>query len=162
MERFAYSVLLTVLSLAGFAHAQAPRPSDGEVKKEILKIETDKMPILLRGGPEYADYFDRFDADGVVITLPDGSLQTKAEASDSYRTGEFKVLAMRQFDYQVHVHNGTTAVLTYRGIGTFETKGKAAKVDLIFDDVWVNQHGKWLRIVHNLHNAPMEASNFHP
>jgi hypothetical protein len=151
-----------ILFLTGFARAQDTRFRDEQIKKEILKIETDKMPILLKGGPEYAEYFDRYDADGVVITLPDGSLQTKAEASDSYRTGEFKVLEMKQFDYQVHVHNGSTAVLTYHGIGIFETKGKASKVDLIFDDVWVNQHGHWLRIVHNLHNAPIRPSSLHP
>jgi len=154
--------IFSAILLAGFAHAQETRSRDEQIKKEVMKIETDKMPILLKGGPEYADYFDRFDADGVAITLPDGSLQTKVEASDSYRSGEFKVLAMKQFDYQVHVFNSTTAVMTYHGIGTFETKGVKSKVDLIFDDVWVNQHGKWLRIVHNLHNAPKEPSSFHP
>ena len=161
MGRFLSSALSAVL-FAGIAHAQETRSRDEQIKKEIMKIETDKMPLLLKGGPGYADYFDRYDADGVAITLPDGSLQTKAEASDSYRTGEFKVLAMKQFDYKINVFNGTTAVLTYHGIGIFENKGKSTKVDLIFDDVWVNQHGKWLRIVHNLHDAPKEPSSFHP
>ncbi len=143
-------------------HARSANAADEQIRKEIAGIETDKVPLLLKGGPEYADYFDRHDADGVAITLPDGSLQTKSEASTSYRSGSFKVLSMKQFDHHVHVFNGTTAVVTYHGIGVFETDGKKSDVDLIFDDVWVKENGNWLRVVHNIHNAPKGPTGFHP
>jgi hypothetical protein len=95
------------------------------VKREILKIEEEKVAGLLRGGSEPSDWVEHYDSDGTVQMNADGSTRTKAKSVAELRTGDSKVLTMKQYKHQVHVYNdGNTAVVTNRATGTVQKSGK--------------------------------------
>lgn len=78
MRRLLLPALLAI-SLAGSMYAQqATGERAEEAKKVVMQFEKDKVPLLLKGGPDFADYFDRVDADDVVIIHGDGSTVSKA------------------------------------------------------------------------------------
>ena len=62
------------------AAAQAITGEKAETaKKEIMKIEDEKVAGLLRGGSEPVDWIKQYDAEEVAQTNIDGSSPTKAE-----------------------------------------------------------------------------------
>jgi hypothetical protein len=151
MRRILLSMLLAV-SLTGVVKAQQTTGTKAEVvKKEIIKIELEKVAGLLKGGSDPADWLKRYNSDDFVQVddqaLVAGSDQTRDELAAEMRTGEYKVLTMKQDGHRVIVYNnGNTAVVTYRVNGTLERKGKVSDTRDQFTDVWVKQNGGWLRV----------------
>ena len=59
-------------------------------KKEILKIEDEKVAGLLKGGSEPVDWIKQYDAEDVAQTNIDGSSPTKAEIEAGLATRGFQ------------------------------------------------------------------------
>jgi hypothetical protein len=149
MPRILLSMLLLV-SVVGAARAQqVTGKAAEEAKKEVLQFEKDKVPLLMKGGPAFADFFDRVDADDVVIINGDGGTITKADHVANWRSGGRKQLANNQHDHHAYVYdNGNVVVVTYVGTTKDEMRGKVSTSTVRCADTWVKQDGKWLRVVH--------------
>jgi hypothetical protein len=149
MRNFFLAVFLTV-AFTGSAAAQEITGEKAEaVRKEIMKIEEEKVAGLLRGGSEPVDWIRQYDAENVAQTNADGSTPGKAEIEAGLRPGFFKMSSMKQDGHRFHVYdNGNVAVVTYHALGVIERNGKAAPRESNFSDVWVKQNGAWLRVLH--------------
>jgi hypothetical protein len=149
MKRFLFATALG-FSLAGMIAAQAITGEKAEtVKKEILKIEDEKVAGLLRGGSEPAEWIKQYDAEDVAQTNIDGSSPTKAEIEAGLQPGVFKMHSMKQDGHRFRVYdNGNVAVVTYHALGVLERNGKVTPRESNFSDVWVKQNGAWLRVLH--------------
>jgi ketosteroid isomerase-like protein len=154
------TLILLAIASVGFASAQETGPAAEVVKTKIVKIENEKVPIMLKGGEPYARWLGDHMNDDLVIVQPDGGFATKAQFIAKYRSHEFKVLKMTQVGHSVNVYaNGTTAVVSYEGVGTFELNGKSSPVHQRFTDVWVKEHdAAWRRVSHNVHSLPVSAT----
>ena len=149
MRRILLSALLTIL-LTGVVRAQQTTGEAAEkAKREVMQFEKDKVPLLLKGGPAFADFFDRVDADDVIIINGNGGTISKAAHVANRRSGGRKQLSNNQHDHHVYVYdNGNVAVVTYIGTTKDEMNGKVSTSTVRCADTWVKQGGKWLRIVH--------------
>ena len=157
-------ILLTTLmgvSLAGIVKGQEMTGEKAEaIKKEIIKLEEDKIPILLKGGPATVDWIKRYDTDDFAYTRADGSTLTKAQtiarAEAESRSGVQRVVSNKQDDYHVRVYaDGNTAVVTYHHIS--RVKNSAGDVTDKQDrstDVFVRLDGAWRRVVHHVTDLP--------
>ena len=154
MQPIPLSMLLAV-SLIGTLNAQEATGNAAEqVKKEIINLETEKLPNILAKGSVAADWFDRIDADGIVHVRSDGSIVTKAQALAKIRSGEQKLRSNQQHGHQVHVYgdggNGTTAVISYFDFATVERFGSVNTHHGVVTDVFVKVDGAWRRVVHQV------------
>ena len=142
--------LVFAVALPGMAAAQAVTGAKAEaVKKEIMKIEDEKVAGLLRGGPEPVDWIKQYDAEDVAQTNIDGSSPNKAEIEAGLQPGVFKMHSMKQDGHRFRVYdNGNVAVVTYHALGVLERHGKVTPRESNFSDVWVKQNGAWLRVLH--------------
>ena len=149
MRKVLLVTLLTV-SVAGILAAQAVTGEKAEtVKKEIMKIEDEKVAGLLRGGSEPVDWIKQYDAEDIAQTNIDGSNPGKAEIEAGLQPGVFKMDSMKQDGHRFRVYdNGNVAVVTYHALGVLERNGKVTPRESNFSDVWVKQNGAWLRVLH--------------
>ena len=149
MSKFLLALVLSV-SLAGTIGAQAITGEKAEtVKKEILKIEDEKVAGLLRGGSEPVDWIKQYDAEEVAQTNSDGTSPTKAEIEAGLQPGVFKMHSMKQDGHRFRVYDdGNVAVVTYHALGVLERNGKVTPRESNFSDVWVKQNDAWLRVLH--------------
>ena len=149
MRRFLLATILAVL-LPGMIAAQAITGEKAEsVKKEILKIEDEKVAGLLRGGSEPVDWIKQYDAEDIAQTNIDGTSPSKAEIEAGLEPGVFKMHSMKQDGHRFRVYdNGNVAVVTYHALGVLERNGKVTPRESNFSDVWVKQDGAWLRVLH--------------
>jgi Domain of unknown function (DUF4440) len=136
--------------LPGILAAQTVTGAKAEaVKKEIMKIEDEKVAGLLRGGSEPVDWIKQYDAEDIAQTNIDGSTPTKTEVEAGLAPGFFKMDSMKQDGHRIRVYdNGNVAVVTYHALGVLERGGKATPRESNFSDVWVKQNGAWLRVLH--------------
>jgi hypothetical protein len=136
--------------LAGTVFAQAITGEKADaVKKEIMKIEDEKVAGLLRGGAEPVDWIKQYDAEDVAQTNIDGSSPSKAEIEAGLQPGVFKMHSMKQDGHRFRVYDdGKVAVVTYHALGELERNGKVTPRESNFSDVWVKQGGAWLRVLH--------------
>jgi hypothetical protein len=149
MTKLILATLLTA-SLAATIGAQAITGEKAdEARKEILKIEDEKVTGLLRGGSEPVDWIKQYDAEDVAQTNIDGSSPTKAEIEAGLAPGVFKMHSMKQDGHRFRVYDdGKVAVVTYHALGVLERNGKVTPRESNFSDVWVKQNGAWLRVLH--------------
>lgn len=138
MRKVLLAVLL-VVSLPGMIAAQAITGAKAdEVKREILKIEDEKVAGLLRGGSEPVDWIKKYDAEDVAQTNIDGSSPTKAEIEAGLEPGVFKMHSMNQEGHKFRVYDdGKVAVVTYHALGVLERNRKVTPRESNFTDVWV-------------------------
>src|ERR1700687_3087078 len=149
MRRIFFSALMTV-SFSGAVCAREVTGGKAEaVKKEIMKIEDEKVAGLLRGGSEPVDWIKQYDAEDIAQTNIDGSSPAKAEIEAGLQPGVFKMHSMKQDGHRFRVYdNGNVAVVTYHALGVLERNGKVTPRESNFSDVWVKQNGAWLRVLH--------------
>ena len=87
MRNIFLAIMLTV-SLPGMVAAQAITGEKAETaKKEILKIEDEKVAGLLKGGSEPVDWIKQYDAEDVAQTNIDGSSPTQSRDRGWTATG---------------------------------------------------------------------------
>lgn len=149
MRKFLLTTVFGI-SLAGTIFAQAITGEKAEAaKREILKIEDEKVAGLLRGGSEPVDWIRQYDAEDVAQTNIDGSSPTKTEIEAGLQPGVFKMHSMKQDGHRFRVYDdGKVAVVTYHALGVLERNGKVTPRESNFSDVWVKQSGAWLRVLH--------------
>jgi ketosteroid isomerase-like protein len=157
MQRIHLAIILPV-SLAGSTCAQeVTGPKAEAVKKEIMKIEDEKVAGLLRGGSERVDWIVKYDAEDIAQTNIDGSNPTKAQVEGGLQPGVFKMHSMKQDGHRIRVYDeGNVAVVTYHALGVIERNGKVANRENLLTDVWVKQKGAWLRVVHQERDMPKQ------
>jgi hypothetical protein len=148
------SVMLLMVSMVGSVNAKEETgPVADEARKEILKMELDKVPILLEGGAITADWFDRVNDDDLVYVEPRAGVRTKAQVEEQWRSKGRKTVTNHQYDHRVRIYgNGTVGVMSY--LGDTEVIGKAGdkimKSHTVTTDVWIKQDEKWKRLVHHV------------
>ena len=149
MKKHFWAALLS-LSCAGIISGQTVTGQKAEtVKKEIMKIEDEKVAGLLRGGSDPVNWIKQYDAEDIAQTNIDGSTPTKAEVEAGLQPGVFKMHSMKQDGHNIRVYdNGNVAVVTYHALGVLERNGKVTPRESDFSDVWVKQNGTWLRVLH--------------
>ena len=153
MQRI-FSVTLLMVSMVSFLNAQEETgPVADQARKEILKMELDKVPILLEGGATTADWFDRVNDDDLVYVEPRAGVKTKAQVEEQWRSGGRKTVANHQYDHRVRIYgNGTVGVMSY--FGDTEVVDKAGetikKSHTVTTDVWIKKGVKWKRLVHHV------------
>ena len=149
MKKFAFAIALAI-SLGGTLGAQAITGEKAEqVRKEIMKIEDEKVAGLLRGGSEPVDWIKQYDSEEIAQTNIDGSSPGKAEIEAGLQPGVFKMHSMKQDGHRFRVYDdGKVAVVTYHALGVLERNGTVTPRESNFSDVWVKQDGKWLRVLH--------------
>jgi ketosteroid isomerase-like protein len=150
MRRTLMLGLLAALAVGPAYAQQATGAAAEEAKNAVMQLERDKVPHLLKGGADFADYFERVDADDVVIIHGDGSSVSRAEHVANWRTGKRKQVANDQHDHHVYVYDGgNVVIITYVGVTKNENeKGEIKTSSVRCADTWVKQDGKWLRVVH--------------
>jgi len=155
MRKILFAALLSV-SFAGAVCAQEVTGAKADaVKKEIMKIEDEKVAGLLRGGSEPVDWIVKYDAEDIAQTSVDGSTPNKAQIEAGLQPGVFKMHSMKQDGHRFRVYDdGNVAVVTYHALGLIERNGKVANRENLFTDVWVKQKGTWLRVVHQERDMP--------
>ena len=152
--------IFLALMLSGDARAQEMTGPDAEkTKKELLDLETSKGKNLVASAAAAADWQDHFCADGVALTLPDGSTPTKAEFLAMIRSGDIKDELINHHDYRVHVYGikgvAHTGVVTWTGDEITSYKGKREHVYEKTTDVFVRvDSGGWKRAVHHVSPVP--------
>jgi ketosteroid isomerase-like protein len=157
MRKIFFPLLLTAL-VGGVAHAQeVTGPKAEAVKKEIMKIEDEKVAGLLRGGSEPVDWIVKYDAEDIAQTEIDGRNTTKAQIEAALQPGVFKMHSMKQDGHHIQVYDdGNVAVMTYHALGVIERNGKVTNRESRFTDVWVKQKGAWLRVLHEERELPKQ------
>lgn len=149
MQRILLAGLLAISVLSSVHAQQTTGAVAEEAKKEVMQFEKDKVPLLLKGGPAFADFFDRVDADDVVLINGDGSTITRAKHIANWRSSGRKQLSNNQHDHHVYVYdNGNVVIVTYIGTTKDDLGGKISTSTVRCADTWVKYDGKWLRVVH--------------
>ncbi len=152
--------MFLALGLAGFANAQEMTGKAAEdTKREILELETAKGKDLVKSPSQAADWQERFNADGLALTLPDGSTPTRDELVAMIRSGDVKDEYINHHDYRVHIYANKdvphTAVVTWSGDEITVYKGKREHVFEKTTDVFVKVDGdQWRRVVHHVSPVP--------
>jgi hypothetical protein len=143
-----FAVALSVA--AGYARAQQSDVNK-EAERQVMKLENEKIAVMLKGGPEAADWFQKIYTDDISYTVGAG-FQPKSQTVDEFRSGARKLLSIKHDDYRVRVYNnGNTAILTYRGNDVMQRNGVAGKPELVrTTDVYVKQNGAWKIAVHSV------------
>ena len=156
MRRILLAILLAVLSIGLVRAKEETGDTADKARKEVLKIENDKIPILVQGGDAAADWWSSHNDEDIAYTSSKGVL-SKAQVMDEWRSGSRNLLSNEQYDFHVRIYQkGTVAVVTYLG----DTKRKNAAGEDVSThsattNVWVKQDAKWVRVVH--HVSPLPA-----
>jgi ketosteroid isomerase-like protein len=151
--------ILILVPWVGLANAQqANSDTTAEVKKEIMKLEEEKISALGNGVSAIVEWFDRVNSDDLAHTDPISGVRTKAQCIAEFQNGKLKVNPVTTSDYRVRVHgNGNTAILTYR-TNNVVTRGdnKPYTHEQFITDIYVKEGGVWQRVAHTA--TPVPAS----
>ena len=88
------------------------------------------------------DFLDKVLADGYTAVRGDGSVLTKAQLIEGYKSGSIKYEAIDIKDLQIKVY-GHTAVSTTLGFSKNIRNGKPYSGTTRTTTVWVKQKGSW-------------------
>jgi ketosteroid isomerase-like protein len=132
MQRILVLVFCFCSLLAG-----AQKRSD--VSAEIMALENAWTEAEVHNDPAA---IEKILADTIVVTQPDGSIQTKAEMVAYVRDKSNHWDTVVSENMKVHVY-GDTAVVT----GTYHEKGTSGGKPFenrgLFTDTWMRRNGKW-------------------
>jgi ketosteroid isomerase-like protein len=148
-----YRTLLVILLIFGSAGLVKAQETTGEkaeeAKKEILKIELDKIAIHNANGDTTADW-DMHNSAENVVNFSRGAFRTEAEVTAGIRAGKTYIIDQKQYDHKVVIYNnGTVAVVTYLQDATFREDGKPVVHNNACMNVWAKSpDGQWKRIAH--------------
>ena len=149
MRKLVLVILLGFLS-SSVVMAQETTGAKGEAaKNEIMKIESEKVPLHNANGDTTADWDARYN-DKDVVNLSKGVIKPEADILASIRAGKTFIIDQKQYDHQVRIYNdGTVAVVTYRQDATFREDGKPVVYHNLCVNVWSKfNDGRWQRIAH--------------
>jgi ketosteroid isomerase-like protein len=144
-------VLLTLLMLPAFAHAQKP-PTDRDHAIE------DELRGLVKAWDEAYVKRDTATLDRLLaneFAFVGGP--NKAGYLASFKTGDFQVDSAVSTDIQVQVYDDA-AVLTGLDTITGKNKGQTFVTKWLYLDVWVKRKGKWQCV--KTYSMPAPKANF--
>jgi len=157
-------LLFSVLAFgfAGLVRAQETMgPKAEEVKKEILKLEEEKLKAFQSTGTSKnicPDWVRNNDAEAIVHINADGTEDTRAGLVNDLEKGNRILHSLRYGPQNIRVYgdggNGTTAVTTYATFDDIEVYGKRTNSEHYSLDVWVKRDGKWWFVAHSVHERP--------
>jgi ketosteroid isomerase-like protein len=143
--RFVIAVLL-VIALAAPASMLAQQ-SKAAKEKEVRAVFDEIQKGVLKGGVEAAATLDKYNADDFTLIQGNGSVLTKAETSEGYRSGKTGFQKMDLSDVKVRIY-GNTAVVT--GIVTYigeQAGSKSTGIPARFTRVFVKRDGNWKQVL---------------
>src|ERR1700694_743747 len=105
MRRIFLAALLTVALARAVSAQEVTGAKAGAVKKEIMKIEDEKVAGLLRGGSEPVDWIVKYDAEDIAQTSVDGRTPNKAQIEAGLQPGVFKMHSMKQDGHHFRVYD---------------------------------------------------------
>jgi ketosteroid isomerase-like protein len=108
-------------------------------EQTLIKIEQEMLDGILKGDPSANE---RYMADDVVLTGPDGDVLDKARLNADIKSGALKLQSSTMSDMKVRVH-GDTAVVTYGSTDKGTYKGKDVSGEFRWTDVFVRRNGSW-------------------
>ena len=117
----------------------APAVKVADASAELMKMEHDMLAALLK---KDAATFGKHFSDDVVLTTPNGAVQTKAQLLDDVKSGALVLEASTISDMKVKVH-GDAAVVTYITTDKGKYKGQDISGRFRWTDVFVRQGGAW-------------------
>jgi ketosteroid isomerase-like protein len=126
-------VMLLILTLAVPATMLAQQSSKTE--KEVRAVIEEIRQANLKGGSEAAAFFEKNVADDVVRIPGNGSLTSKADMQNGWKSGTLKVESLEESDITVHIY-GKWAIVT--GI----SKSKGTYLGTPFSGVY-----RWSRVL---------------
>lgn len=151
-------LLLVVFSVSwcAFAKAQQATGSEAEAaKQQVLQIEKEKVPLILKGGNAFADWLYKMDAEDALFIGTDYR-RSKADEVALWRSGKIADYSDDEHDYHVYVYDGgNLAVVTYMATMYQRVNGRSHRSTNACEDTWVRQGGRWLRTVHFITDTPM-------
>jgi len=162
MKRRILMLSMLGLGLAGLVHAQETKgPKAEEVKKEIQKIEDEKLKAFQSTATDKtlcAEWVKNNDAENIVHINADGTDDTKAGLVKDLEKGNRILHSLHYGPQNIRVYgdggNGTTAVTTYSTFDDIEVYGHRTKSEHHSLDVWVKRDGKWWFVAHSVHELP--------
>jgi hypothetical protein len=136
-------------SSAVMAEDQAITQSDAnsieEVKKEVLKVEDDRLQAPLN---RQREVLERIYADELVWILPTGELLTKAQVlamNIPAKPRRFSII--KEEDRRLHVYGNTVIMTAYTASET-RYVGKAYNHPRRMTNVYVKLDGQWQLVAH--------------
>jgi len=144
-------VTLVILALTVPPSMLAQQNSKAE--KEVRAVLDELTQANLKGGAEAATIMDKYLADDMVRIPSNGSIFTKADMVDGFKTGKIKVEQMDLSDVKIHMY-GNTAVVT--GV----ISAKSTVIDASYNNknrfsrVFVKRGGVWQSVLYQ--NTPIK------
>jgi ketosteroid isomerase-like protein len=126
---------------------------NSKAEKEVRAVLDELTQANLKGGAEAATIMDKYLADDMVRIPSNGSIFTKADMVDGFKTGKIKVEQMDLSDVKIHMY-GNTAVVT--GV----ISAKSTVIDASYNNknrfsrVFVKRGGVWQSVLYQ--NTPIK------
>ena len=98
-------LLLVVFSVLCCAYAMAQQAAGSgadEAKQQVLQIEKEKVPLMLKGGTAFADWLYKMDAEDALFIGTDYR-RSKADEVALWRSGKIADYSDDEHDYHVYV-----------------------------------------------------------
>ena len=129
-------VVLTAFAVCTYAADKKKMSADEEA---LTKIETEWGMALVK--VDFAT-IDRIVSPDWILTTPDGSQQTKAEADADLKSGKLKFESFKVDDLKVRVYGNAAVVF---GLATEKVSigGKDMSGQNRFTDTFIKRDGKW-------------------
>lgn len=135
-------LVVAILSVLALAVPVSMLAQSSKAEQEVRAIVEELTQANLKGGVEAATIMDKYLADDVVRIPSNGSIFTKVDMVDGFKTGKIKVEHMDLSDVKIHMY-GNTAVVT----GVMSTKSTVIDASYNnknrFTRVFVKRGGNW-------------------
>lgn len=145
-----FALLMLTFLISGSAHAQgtgaSKQDATEDTKQQVLKSE-DQLNQALR--INNADLLGSMCTDELAWTNASGVLLSKTQMLADLRSGKQKNNSIEHQDIRLHVY-GTTVVVTGLSTSTYLYNGKTFVGSRRFTNVWLEQGGRWMLVVHHV------------
>jgi len=131
--------MLLVFALAVPATMLAQGSKD---EQQIRAISGELVTAFLRGGTDAATVLDKYYADEYTGVRGDGTVLTKAQEIEAYKSGSFKYQANEVKDLKISVY-GKSAISTSLSFSDNVRNGKRFSGNTRNVRYWVKQQGSW-------------------
>ncbi|HYO84762.1 MAG TPA: nuclear transport factor 2 family protein [Bryobacteraceae bacterium] len=145
----AFGVVVLATCSFGQQASGSGTKSTGSAEQALMQIENELLAALLKGDPSANE---RYMANNVVLTGPDGVVLDKTRINADLKAGVLKLQSSTISDMKVHVH-GDTAVVVYATTDKGTYKGKDISGQYRWTDVFVRRNGDWRLIAG--HGSPV-------
>ena len=96
-------------ALCGAGYSQSKEKPASAAEQAVMRIERELLAALLKGD---ASANERYLAETYVFTGPDGSVEDRAQAIASLKSGDLKLQSASLDNAKVQIY-GDTAIVTY-------------------------------------------------